>query len=246
MTETAAASGPSGSLDLDQARAALTSSSTTARIAQLRGIDEKISHKCEPALCPPNRDQGDGTLTWPLPCPPSSRPAVHPRHPQGALLDPCLLHRPSLPTRSSAVPSLAMPNRRRRHPHAACRCSPPGDPEAGHCPRQRLRAGGVEQPVHAELRGHTPVGQVRQRHHTGDGRWSGQVPAARGKTHSGQLGAGYCAKGAPGAGLDGPQDRRCRGPAPRCQGATTCRQKCSAARRHSRRLLAQAGGEAGR
>ncbi len=52
MTEAAAASGPSGSLDLDQARAALTSSSTTARLAQLRGIDEKISHKCEPALRP--------------------------------------------------------------------------------------------------------------------------------------------------------------------------------------------------
>ncbi|KAL2132761.1 hypothetical protein VTI74DRAFT_3416 [Chaetomium olivicolor] len=44
MTETAANGAPA-SLDLDQARAALTSSSTTARIAQLRGIDEKISQK---------------------------------------------------------------------------------------------------------------------------------------------------------------------------------------------------------
>jgi hypothetical protein len=49
MTE-AAANGTAGSLDLDQARAALTSSSTNARIAQLRAIDEKISHKCESRL----------------------------------------------------------------------------------------------------------------------------------------------------------------------------------------------------
>ncbi|KAL2017946.1 hypothetical protein VTK56DRAFT_1538 [Thermocarpiscus australiensis] len=44
MTE-AAAPGASGSLDLEQAKAALTSSSTAARIAQLRAIDEKISQK---------------------------------------------------------------------------------------------------------------------------------------------------------------------------------------------------------
>jgi hypothetical protein len=46
MTE-AAANGTPGSFDLEQARAALTSSSTNARIAQLRAIDEKISQKCE-------------------------------------------------------------------------------------------------------------------------------------------------------------------------------------------------------
>jgi len=45
MTE-AAAHGSPGALDLDQTRAALASSSTTARIAQLRGVDEKIVHKC--------------------------------------------------------------------------------------------------------------------------------------------------------------------------------------------------------
>lgn len=45
MTEEAA-NGTAGSLDLEQAKAALTSSSTTARIAQLRSVDEKISHKC--------------------------------------------------------------------------------------------------------------------------------------------------------------------------------------------------------
>ncbi|AEO59390.1 hypothetical protein MYCTH_2307636 [Thermothelomyces thermophilus ATCC 42464] len=44
MTEVAANDTP-GSFDLEQAKAALTSSSTTARIAQLRGIDESISHK---------------------------------------------------------------------------------------------------------------------------------------------------------------------------------------------------------
>jgi hypothetical protein len=48
MTEAAANSTP-GSFDLGHAKAALASSSTNARIAQLRGIDEKISHKCEPA-----------------------------------------------------------------------------------------------------------------------------------------------------------------------------------------------------
>jgi hypothetical protein len=46
MTE-AAPNGTPGSFDLEQARAALTSSSTNARIAQLRAIDEKISQKCE-------------------------------------------------------------------------------------------------------------------------------------------------------------------------------------------------------
>ncbi|KAK0644362.1 armadillo-type protein [Cercophora newfieldiana] len=44
MTEAAADSAPGG-LDLKQAKAALTSSSTTARTAQLRTIDEKLSHK---------------------------------------------------------------------------------------------------------------------------------------------------------------------------------------------------------
>ncbi|KAH6617568.1 armadillo-type protein [Chaetomium tenue] len=44
MTEAAANDTP-GSFDLEQARAALTSSSTTARIAQLRGVDEKLSQK---------------------------------------------------------------------------------------------------------------------------------------------------------------------------------------------------------
>ncbi|KAK4154050.1 hypothetical protein C8A00DRAFT_33156 [Chaetomidium leptoderma] len=44
MTE-AAPTGTPGSFDLEPAKAALTSSSTIARIAQLRGIDEKISHK---------------------------------------------------------------------------------------------------------------------------------------------------------------------------------------------------------
>ncbi|KAK4442659.1 translational activator GCN1 [Podospora aff. communis PSN243] len=44
MTEAAVDSTPGG-LDLKQAKAALTSSSTTARIAQLRTIDEKLSHK---------------------------------------------------------------------------------------------------------------------------------------------------------------------------------------------------------
>ncbi|KAL2145629.1 hypothetical protein VTI28DRAFT_6687 [Corynascus sepedonium] len=44
MTEVAANETP-GSFDLAQAKAALTSSSTTARIAQLRGVEEKISHK---------------------------------------------------------------------------------------------------------------------------------------------------------------------------------------------------------
>jgi hypothetical protein len=48
MTEAAeaAVAGTAGSFDLEQARAALTSSSTIARIAQLRTIDEKISHNC--------------------------------------------------------------------------------------------------------------------------------------------------------------------------------------------------------
>ena len=43
MTEAAPANDTPGSFDLEQARAALTSSSTTARIAQLRGVDEKLS-----------------------------------------------------------------------------------------------------------------------------------------------------------------------------------------------------------
>lgn len=49
MTEVAANETP-GSFDLAQAKAALTSSSTTARIAQLRGVEEKISHKGKLAL----------------------------------------------------------------------------------------------------------------------------------------------------------------------------------------------------
>ncbi|KAH6613600.1 armadillo-type protein [Chaetomium sp. MPI-SDFR-AT-0129] len=44
MTEPAN-DGAVGGFDLDQARIALTSSSTATRIAQLRGIDEKITHK---------------------------------------------------------------------------------------------------------------------------------------------------------------------------------------------------------
>jgi hypothetical protein len=45
----AAANGTPGSVELDlaQATAALTSSSTSARIAQLRAIDEKLSQKGE-------------------------------------------------------------------------------------------------------------------------------------------------------------------------------------------------------
>ena len=52
MTEAAANSTTPGSFDLEQARAALTSSSTKARIAQLRGVDEKISHKGECGCMP--------------------------------------------------------------------------------------------------------------------------------------------------------------------------------------------------
>lgn len=60
MTEAAANSTP-GSFDLEHAKAALTSSSTNARIAQLRGIDEKISHKCEHcALCLHGVEAGPG------------------------------------------------------------------------------------------------------------------------------------------------------------------------------------------
>ncbi|KAK3305172.1 armadillo-type protein [Chaetomium strumarium] len=44
MTE-AAINGTSGSFDLEQAKAALTSSSTSARIAQLRAIDDKLSQR---------------------------------------------------------------------------------------------------------------------------------------------------------------------------------------------------------
>lgn len=46
MTEPAS-DGAVGSFDLEEARIALTSSSTATRIAQLRGIDEKITHKGE-------------------------------------------------------------------------------------------------------------------------------------------------------------------------------------------------------
>ncbi|KAL1837900.1 hypothetical protein VTJ49DRAFT_3267 [Mycothermus thermophilus] len=45
MTAEAAASNSSGSFDFEQAKAALTSSSTNARTAQLRGLDDKISHQ---------------------------------------------------------------------------------------------------------------------------------------------------------------------------------------------------------
>jgi hypothetical protein len=45
MIEAAAANDTPGRFDLEHARAALTSSSTTARIAQLRGVDEKLSQK---------------------------------------------------------------------------------------------------------------------------------------------------------------------------------------------------------
>ncbi|KAH6842283.1 armadillo-type protein [Chaetomium sp. MPI-CAGE-AT-0009] len=44
MTEAGANDTP-GSFDLEQAKAALTSSSTTTRIAELRGVDEKLSQK---------------------------------------------------------------------------------------------------------------------------------------------------------------------------------------------------------
>lgn len=49
MTEAAAVNGSPDSVDLDLAlvRPALTSSSTSARIAQLRVIDEKLSQKGE-------------------------------------------------------------------------------------------------------------------------------------------------------------------------------------------------------
>lgn len=53
MTEATVDGTPTpGGLDLEQAKAALTSSSTIARIAQLRGIDEKISHKGKPSTGP--------------------------------------------------------------------------------------------------------------------------------------------------------------------------------------------------
>lgn len=44
---TASANASSSDFDLKHAKTALTLSSTTARIAQLRAIDEKIAHKCE-------------------------------------------------------------------------------------------------------------------------------------------------------------------------------------------------------
>ncbi|KAL2265030.1 hypothetical protein VTJ83DRAFT_7540 [Remersonia thermophila] len=45
MTAEATASDSPGSFDFEQAKAALTSSSTNARISQLRGLDDKISHQ---------------------------------------------------------------------------------------------------------------------------------------------------------------------------------------------------------
>lgn len=49
MSEEAAStpSAPSGDFDLKRAKSTLTLSSTSARTAQLRAIDDKISQKCE-------------------------------------------------------------------------------------------------------------------------------------------------------------------------------------------------------
>lgn len=43
MTEVAAVNGTAPALDLKATKAALTSSSTASRIAQLRAVDDKIS-----------------------------------------------------------------------------------------------------------------------------------------------------------------------------------------------------------
>lgn len=45
MTDQVETNGTTPALDLKAAKAALTSSSTASRIAQLRAVDDKISHK---------------------------------------------------------------------------------------------------------------------------------------------------------------------------------------------------------
>jgi hypothetical protein len=61
MTE-AATNGTPGDFefDLEQAKTAISSSSTFARITQLRVVAEKISHKCEPEALSRNQVQLGG------------------------------------------------------------------------------------------------------------------------------------------------------------------------------------------
>jgi hypothetical protein len=131
MTAEAIPSDSSGSFDFEQAKAALTSSSTNARTAQLRSLDDKISHQCKLVWSSCLLASSLETQLT-APSTPSSGHGDNPLHPQASLLDPCLLHRPPLSPCRSTLPRLTLSPWELRHPDPSHGRYSPGDPEAGH------------------------------------------------------------------------------------------------------------------